>query len=109
MPTQRIVHFLEDFPFLSSLCAFASLREIFLWLRLCRAKPLREIFPSLCRLVPQCEMNFTALREILLAVTRYCALMGVPDLFSQCAWRDDFYRITPGPKPAFELRVDRYL
>ena len=28
----------------SFLCDFAPLREIFLWLRLCRAKALREIF-----------------------------------------------------------------
>jgi hypothetical protein len=40
----KIVHFLEDFPFLSSLCAFASLREILFWLRLCRAASLREFF-----------------------------------------------------------------
>jgi hypothetical protein len=43
--SQGIVHFLEDFPILSFLGAFAALREIFLWLRLCRAKSLREILP----------------------------------------------------------------
>ena len=40
----KIVHFLENSPIPSSLCDFAPLREIFLWLRLCRAKSLREFF-----------------------------------------------------------------
>ena len=40
----KIVRFLENSPMPSFLCDFATLREIFLWLRLCRAKPLREIF-----------------------------------------------------------------
>jgi hypothetical protein len=39
----KIVRFLENSPMPSSLCDFAPLREIFLWLRLCRAKSLREI------------------------------------------------------------------
>ena len=44
--SQEIVHFLKDFSILFSLGVFASLREILFWLRLCRAKSLREISSS---------------------------------------------------------------
>jgi hypothetical protein len=76
VPSPRIVQFLKDFPVLSFLCDFAprphryakrcgpgSLREILFWLRLCRAKSLREILGFLTAM----PLYFSLPRPITLA------------------------------------------